>query len=154
MSKKRFECIQCGNCCRQMAICISNSDILRWQEQDRIDILTEVAFSEDAPTGAGFYFPRTIVAPKAPCHFLKDNGDGKHLCSIHDTKPRACKDAPDSLDKFDVCPVWNKSYIVRKRLVKLKQRQTKDFKRCVTNFKALMDILYKAYEVRRDGYTN
>ena len=136
---KSFECIKCGECCRSLVICITYSDVMRWVKQHRQDIIKEVSFVRGAPQGDGFYFAETITKPKKPCPFLVDNE-----CSIHETKPVCCKDAPDSLTTFDVCPVWDKSLINRKRLRKIKSRQDRDFKACVTNFKQLLEITIKA----------
>lgn len=133
--KKEFKCTKCGECCRQLVISITSSDILRWYEQGRKDILKEITFCKGAPQGDGFYIEKTIVAPKQACPFLINNE-----CSIHDTKPVCCKDAPSSLTKFDCCPVWNKSFINKKRLKKIQKRQDKDFKNCVVNFKKLLEI--------------
>lgn len=138
-AKKQFKCTQCGECCRQMVICITHSDIKRWVEECRNDILKEIVFARGAPQGDGFYIEQTITAPKKPCPFLVDN-----KCSIHKTKPVCCKDAPDSLTSFDVCPSWDTSYINPKRLKKIEARQDKDFKACVTNFEELLQITMKA----------
>ena len=136
---KKFNCTQCGACCKQMTICITHSDIMRWVEQKRYDILKETVFARGAPQGDGFYFEHTVIAPKQPCIFLKDD-----LCSIHDTKPVCCKDAPDSLTKFDACPVWDKSFINNKRRKKIAARHDRDFKNCVSNFEQLLTITFRA----------
>lgn len=137
--RKRFECKQCGKCCRELVICVTFSDIARWAQEKRRDILKEVYFAKDAPQGDGFYFGKTITSPKQPCPFLREN-----LCSIHSTKPVCCKDAPASLTKFDLCPEWDESYINKKRLYKIQRRQHKDFGACVTHFKELFEITAEA----------
>jgi Fe-S-cluster containining protein len=134
-----FKCTKCGACCRELVICITYSDIKRWVKQNRTDILRQVTFTRGAPQGDGFYFEQTITAPKKPCLFLIDD-----QCSIHETKPVCCKDAPDSLTKFDVCPVWDSSYINKNLLKKIKTKQDKDFKKCVINFKELLEVTIKA----------
>ena len=133
-----------------MSICISYSDIMRWREQKRFDILREVSFCEGAPQGEGFYFYKTLTKPKgapkdfkAPCPFLAYEED-KATCSIHTTKPVACKDAPDGFDKFDICPAWDTSFINHKRLRKVRNRQYKDFKRCSENGKEILNIITEA----------
>lgn len=139
--KKTFNCKQCGNCCRTMAISISHSDMMRWRDEQRVDILLEVSFVRNAPQGQGFYFVKTIRGPvKQPCPFL--NSD--NLCSIHGTKPVACKDAPDGLEEFKECKYWNKSFINRKRLRKIVARQHMDYKNCVNHFYYLMGLLSEA----------
>ena len=137
-----FECVQCGKCCELMAICISHSDIMRWQEQGRKDILRNVSFAKDAPQGDGFYVSQTILGPeKKPCPFLVDN-----LCGIHETKPAVCKDAPFGFTKFDACPVWKSEHINRKRLKKIQRRQAKDFNTCAAEFHHLFKIIVEARE--------
>jgi len=134
----KFNCLKCGQCCKEMAICITYSDIIRWKEQNRIDIIKEVSFTRGCPQGDGFYFEKTITAPKKPCPFLQEN-----LCSIHDTKPICCKDAPYGFNNFDVCPEWNNS-MIDKRTKKIQARQHKDFKNCVIHFKELLETTIKA----------
>lgn len=136
----KFECIQCGECCKKMLICISYSDIVRWSEQERSDILREVSYAEGCPTGDGFYFAETVTKPKKTCPFLVDD-----LCSIHATKPMSCKDAPAGFSKFKVCPVWSyEKHFNRKRYKKVVRRQTKDFKKAMTNFQSLFAIIVRA----------
>ena len=137
-SKKKFKCIQCGECCRKLAIPIAYSDIKKWQGAQRWDILRKVGFSRKAPTGQGFYIGDTLTIK--PCPFLKDN-----LCSIHDIKPVCCKNAPYGPDKYDCCPVWDESYINQNRLKKVRRRQMKDLKRTVENCDEIMGILNVAY---------
>jgi Fe-S-cluster containining protein len=125
-----------------MAICISYSDIIRWNGEKRRDILREISFTKNAPQGAGFYVGQTILGPeKKPCPFLVDN-----LCGIHPTKPMVCKDAPTGFTKFEECPAWKPEHINRKRLKKVQRRQAKDFNKCVTYFKDLFDIIIKDRE--------
>ena len=137
-SGTRFECVQCGNCCRQMAICVTYSDMIRWQRQGRNDVLEEVSFCKNAPQGEGFYFHRSVLKPKRTCPFLEDN-----LCQIHDTKPRTCKDAPKGFTRFDQCPVWDKElHFNLKSFKRTIKKQDKDFRKCVTQFDRLMEILW------------
>lgn len=136
---ENFKCIQCGSCCRQYSIPIFYSDITRWSDEDRLDILREVVFCRGAPKGDGFYFESTVTAPKKPCIFLKNN-----LCSIHDTKPMCCKDAPESFEEFDCCPVWNKKFINKDKRENVVARQDRDSKECVNNFEQLLKITFRA----------
>jgi Fe-S-cluster containining protein len=137
---REFTCIKCGKCCKELAICVTFSDIRRWADGGRQDILKSVSFARGAPQGDGFYIADTITAPKKPCPFLGDD----NLCGIHCTKPVCCKDAPDSLTKFDVCPVWDESFINTKRQKKIARRHDKDFKACVTHFKELLETTIRA----------
>lgn len=136
----QFICKKCGECCRQLVICLTYSDIMRWVKQNRQDILRETVFAKGAPQGDGFYFEHTITAPKKPCLFLKEN-----RCSIHKTKPACCKAVPDSLNKFDICPVWKKDkHFSKKRFEKINRSLDKDFKACVINFKQFLEITFMA----------
>lgn len=137
--RKPFKCSKCGECCKQLVICITNSDIKRWVKQGRTDIIKEAVFARGAPQGDGFYFEQTITKPKKPCPFLMDN-----QCSIHETKPVCCKDSPDSQTEFPVCKEWSKVYINEKKLKKIKRRQHKDLGNCVSNFKELLEVTIKA----------
>lgn len=135
-----FECNHCGKCCKEMAICITYSDIMRWKQQNRNDILREVSFSSDYPLGSGFYVATSIVGPeKKPCPFFIDD-----LCSIHKTKPVSCKDFPLGFSDFNICPVWKSEYLNKKRLKKIKNRQAKDFKRCKQYVKELYKIIVES----------
>jgi Fe-S-cluster containining protein len=123
-----------------MAICVSHSDIIRWQDERRPDILRNVSFAKDAPQGDGFYVAATITGPeKKPCPFLVDD-----LCGIHHTKPMVCKDVPARFTRFDACPVWKPEHINHKRLKKVQRRQAKDFKKCATDFANLYRIIVEA----------
>lgn len=141
---KPFNCIKCGECCRQIVIPITHSDIIRWVQQERKDILRQVTFCRGAPQGDGFYLEQTITAPKKPCPFLVND-----QCGIHETKPRACRDAPHSMTSFSVCSEWSEACIDRKRLKKIRRKQEKDFKKCVVHFKELMEITFRAKGIKR-----
>ena len=106
-----FKCIQCGKCCKEIPIDIAGSDIIRWYNQGRWDILQEISLIDNYPKKGqcGFFIAKTTFNPKQDCPFLVDN-----KCSIHDTKPLACKDAPIGHTKFDLCPVFNKKDIKKK----------------------------------------
>jgi Fe-S-cluster containining protein len=113
----------------------------RWVAQGREDILRQVTFCRQAPVGDrfedGFFFERTVQGKGCP--FLEDN-----LCSIQETKPVCCRDAPDSLTKFDCCKHWDKSFINSKRQKKLAAKHDRDFKNCVKHFKELLEITLRA----------
>ena len=134
-----------------MAISATYSDMIRWYEERRWDILKEISFCQDAPQGDGFYFYKTMRVPKGelpvgkPCPFLTPD----ELCAIHETKPLSCKDAPKSLDRFDCCPVWDESFIDRKKIKVISKRQTEDYKLCAVpkNFERLLFIITKARKI-------
>lgn len=141
-----FECIQCGKCCKEIIINVSYSDIIRWYKTKRYDILSEVSFINNYPkknTG-GFYIAKTTFNPKQPCPFLdKDN-----LCTIHDTKPRACKDAPIGNLTFKVCPVFDPNDIPDRLRNRVRHDQEQDFKLAFKKYLYLLDLLHKARDKR------
>lgn len=137
------QCIGCGNCCKERSIDITFSDILRWSNEKRNDILREVYYIDNYPVkGQGrFYFEKSIKKRedmKRHCSFLTS----KNKCSIHDTKPSGCKDAPFAYTEFKECPVFKKSDddIINSTV----KKQTQDIMAAKNNFNIVMDILTKA----------
>jgi len=61
-----MKCIGCGNCCRERAIDITFSDILRWSDEKRWDILNEIYYIDNYPFKGrgGFHFEKSI--PQKP----------------------------------------------------------------------------------------
>jgi len=135
-------CIGCGNCCRERAIDITFSDILRWSDEKRGDILNEVYYIDNYPIKGqgGFYIEKSI--PKKEdmerhCPFLIDN-----KCSIHDTKPIGCKDAPLGYTEFKECPVFKKpnTDVINATV----RKHTQDIMAAKKNFNTAMNILTRA----------
>lgn len=122
-----FECQRCGWCCENVNINIAYSDILRWVKQKRFDILGEISYIEhEDKKKRGFYFIKTVEAPKQACPFLKDNS-----CTIHDTIPRACDEFPTAHNKDEKqeikCPAHDSFQINEKEVANLKKEQAFDF---------------------------
>ena len=138
----KFECTKCGRCCREVVINVSQTDILRWNKDERMDILKEVSWLHNYPrknTG-GFYIVKTTYNPKQPCPFYEGS-----TCSIHSTKPKACKDYPFSQSEvFSECFAFglNGRFPLMRR--KIKKSQYKDFKKAFDNQGRLMPILIEA----------
>jgi len=137
------QCIGCGNCCRERAIDITFSDILRWSDEKRRDILREVYYIDNYPTKGqgGFYFEKSIKKKedmKRHCSFLTD----ENKCSIHDTKPSGCKDAPLAYTEFKECPVFKKpnDYVINATV----KKQTQDIMEAKRNFNIVMGVLVEA----------
>jgi len=135
------QCTGCGNCCRERAIDITFSDILRWHDEKRWDILNEVYYIDNYPIKGqgGFYIEKSINKKNMErhCPFLIDN-----KCSIHDTKPSGCKDAPLAYTEFKECPVFKKpNDDVINTTVK---KQTKDIVAAKRNFNIVMGVLTEA----------
>lgn len=144
---KHFTCQRCGWCCKNIIICVSYSDIIRWQRQNRVDILSEVSWLHNYPrmgTG-GFYVLKTALNPKRACPFLLEK-DGKTSCDIQITKPRACVDAPASLEKevMEGCPSYIESSNKARKLIA--NSQHKDFREAFDKRMPLIAILETARE--------
>ena len=137
------QCVGCGNCCRERAIDITFSDVLRWSDEKRTDILREVYFIDNYPTKGqgGFYFEKSIKKKEdmeRHCSFLTDENE----CAIHDTKPSGCKDAPLAYTEFKECPVFKKpNDDVINAMVK---KQTQDIVAAKRNFNIVMGVLVEA----------
>ena len=137
------QCICCGNCCRERSIDITFSDILRWSNEKRRDILKEVFYIDNYPTKGqgGFFFEKSIKKKedmKRYCPFLTD----ENKCSINDTKPSGCKDAPLAYIEFKECPVFEKSdnEVINATI----KKQTQDILAAKKNFNIVMGILVEA----------
>lgn len=138
-----MECIGCGNCCRERAISITFSDILRWSDEKRNDILNEVYYMDNYPSKGqgGFYFEKSIPKKedmKRHCSFLTD----ENKCSIHDTKPMSCKDAPLGYEEFNECPVFEKAN--NKIINMIVKKQTQDMLAAKRYFNIVMSVLAEA----------
>ena len=132
-----FKCKRCGYCCKNIVIPISYSDIARWFNTGRNDILHEVSFINNYPrkgTG-GFYITKTATAPKQQCPFLTK----QNKCRIYPVRPRACKDFPFGHTAVGGCPAWD-----GKASEIVKEQQFKDFKMAHDNWKPLLTILVQA----------
>lgn len=141
-----MKCIKCGKCCRSRSIDITFSDVLRWNAEERWDILSEVSYIKNYPKlgMGGLYIEKSLKTKRdlnRHCPFLtKDN-----LCAINETKPSGCADAPNGYKEFNECPVFERppahiiDFIVSK--------QAKDLKAVQRNQELITDILVKAREV-------
>jgi len=99
----RFACHRCGHCCRALVFNdgVDDEDVARWKARGRDDILKWVGSAQDEsgrPTYRIWVSPGTHVFA-ATCPFLiTDKGPESKgeqwLCSIHETKPRICRQYP------------------------------------------------------------
>ena len=136
-------CIGCGNCCRERTIDITFSDILRWNNEKRWDILREVYYIDNFPHKGqgGFYIEKSLKTKEdlnRQCPFLTD----ENKCLIHNTKPSGCKDAPLAYTEFKECPVFKKSNddVINATI----KKQTQDIMAAKRNFNIVMGILVEA----------
>ena len=96
-----FTCIQCGDCCRFLDYheALSPADVRMWEQMARQDILERVGASR-RPDGGTAY--RIWIEPDSGklarvCPFLQQLPDeNRWICSIHDVKPRICREYPVS----------------------------------------------------------
>ena len=140
---KLQRCRRCGKCCENLVINVCYSDIIRWFNNGRNDILQEVSFINNYPKNGtgGFYITKTALNPKQACPFLITESD-IITCSIHDTKPKACIHFPASSEKVDFCLVSKVSS--KETREQLKKDQRKDFKMAHDNWQSLLAILVQA----------
>ena len=147
IKQKTFACKRCGWCCENIVINVSHSDILRWLSQQRHEILENISFIDNYPkkgTG-GFYIRQTALNPKQACPFLVY--DNKLTgCSIQETKPRACREAPLGYDKFSDCPAFEPASNQTQETIK--KNQYEDFRLAFINRDQLLNVLVK---MRRGG---
>lgn len=86
----------CGICCRELDVdqmTMMPSDYRRWKRQGRQDILRHAIVM--TPQGYGdlnLLFDMEKEKYLRYCQFLKRVGRGKYICTIHDTKPKVCKE--------------------------------------------------------------
>ncbi|PLX46198.1 MAG: hypothetical protein C0609_01075 [Deltaproteobacteria bacterium] len=83
-------CLLCGTCCRAFGghLRASRNDIKRWQEEKREDILKHVN-----RLGWLWLNPDTgSLLPKCP--YIKEDGEDRFVCAIHETKPEICRAYP------------------------------------------------------------
>lgn len=119
-----FKCLNCGLCCREYICYVNLNDIMRWLEQDRLDIiscLTWHLIRERNPPYMLFIpkkkhiknhsllkmFYRKEWENNNECIFLHDN-----VCRIYKTRPETCKNFPKG--KLDSkCPGLKRETITR-----------------------------------------
>ena len=103
----KFKCKRCGNCCITKPVNICYSDIMRWKEEDRKDILKKVTWIQNYPREkvGGFYIKDTAIVDIRKCPFMKSfDWKEEKVCTIYKTRPLACKDFPMGSKKIDDCP--------------------------------------------------
>lgn len=108
-----FTCHRCTKCCTSFRIDITFEDVVRWIRQDRNEILEELRFISwsNQPNREILAFKSTAEDGHT-CKFLGIDG----LCTIHNTKPLACKNFPFNLSRSRnlTCPGVNTGKKTRK----------------------------------------
>jgi len=82
----------CGECCRAPVILITKTeDYRRWTRQRRSDILQYAS----VPPLQGYgdlWIDIKGSEGSSYCSFIKKVGNYKYICTIHNTKPKVCKE--------------------------------------------------------------
>jgi Fe-S-cluster containining protein len=87
-NKENFQCNRyCGECCKKLSVMVSKDDIknitdLGYKKEDFLD--------KDLLTINTFILKRD----KDGCFFLKKHKDGKYSCTIHENRPKICRQYP------------------------------------------------------------
>ena len=82
----------CGECCRAPVVLITKpADYRRWIRQERWDILRYA--SEPPLRGYGdLWIAIKDDEGTGYCPFIEKISPDKYICTIHDTKPKVCKE--------------------------------------------------------------
>jgi len=116
---------------------ISYSDIERWLDEKRFDIIREVKFvTFKIVKKRGFYFYKTIPYNHPPCPFFDKNNI---KCTIYETRPLACRDYPLGSISAIKCP--NNPFISKKIKSTVISNQYKDFKKAHISRKKICELL-------------
>ncbi len=90
--RKRARCSRCGKCCTAPVVLITKpSDYRRWVRQGRDDILKYAS----VPPLKGYgdlWIDIKGSEDSAYCPFIKKTGEDTYICTIHDTKPKVCRE--------------------------------------------------------------
>lgn len=87
--EKGIPCFRCGICCLRRRPQLSREEIREIAARLGLDEAEFISrYLEESGEEPGLYVIRS--GPEG-CPFLKREGEGMLLCSIHDFKPRACR---------------------------------------------------------------
>jgi Flp pilus assembly protein TadD/Fe-S-cluster containining protein len=102
----KFSCEMCGRCCKgtKWALNLDTrliwEDVERWRRQKRHDILRYVLVFESL---GGDLLDLENKKFLSICPFIEKKANKKYVCSIHETKPFACKVTPFYFHNQGVC---------------------------------------------------
>lgn len=92
-NRRKGQCRQCGNCCRDFIIDVRIGDVTDFEFTD---YLQWINCHEGVEAAIKNFRKREVeLLVKTPCKHLIDNGDGTWSCAIQDTKPEICKRYPE-----------------------------------------------------------
>jgi len=102
MTRTRFKCRQCGQCCLSLhdafTTCATEADVQRWEAAGRDDILAWVdpIVLGDECVYDIWVSPRTGEDTRRCPWLRKVRGVDRYICRIHDVKPDLCRNYPKS----------------------------------------------------------
>lgn len=103
------KCTGCGKFCLNenymLSLSASKEDILRWEEEDREDILQYVGRIGDS---GDLWISPVTGEELSRCPFLrKVRNEPRYICKIQDTKPATCRGYPYNIRqmKNDGCEI-------------------------------------------------
>jgi uncharacterized protein len=89
-------CFRCGECCRRYQVLLEQNEAERLAEFLGLDLAgLKTQYTDPRWPGLNNYLLRQ---EKTGCPFLRQN-DREFLCSIHNIKPRACREWTGGLDR-------------------------------------------------------
>lgn len=105
------ECRKCGHCCGPyFALYVDEPDEERWKAEGRSDLLARLDWERDHVIWdeAGPFNCKTGERFEK-CVFLERSAEGLALCSIHETKPKICRDYPPG--SSELCALFVKTAV-------------------------------------------
>ncbi len=103
----QIDCQNCGNCCKLLSSCLSDSEIITLSKIDKVskeDYICEFVEKDDSNNKK--------YLKDIPCRYLKDNS-----CTIYESRPLACKSYPHTqkknftsrtikmIENYEICPI-------------------------------------------------
>ena len=103
----QIDCMECGNCCKSLRPCVSDSEIHTLSKIDNIsaaDFVTRFVEKDD--------YDEIRYLKDTPCKYLKDNS-----CTVYSSRPEDCRSFPHThkkdftsrtlgmIDYYGICPI-------------------------------------------------
>jgi Fe-S-cluster containining protein len=101
MDVMKKTCLRCGRCCHTyFAFYVKESDLARWRNEKRKDILEHLESREAVWAGDRFVSGASGF-PVPACPFLQREGH-RFSCAIYETRPQTCRDYEPGSN--ELCP--------------------------------------------------
>ncbi len=103
-----IECRLCGHCCGPyFALYVEPEDEARWEAEGRTDLLDRLLYERERTAWRGEE-PYNVETGETltRCVYLTDAPDGTLICSIHDAKPKICRNYPPA--SSELCALFKK----------------------------------------------